>query len=175
MLQKIHIKVNRRWVSKLLVGAVSFTVIAAIFLRLTVPPAVAAWFDDAYAYRTQYEIGNSGAAVTNQKVKLDIDTATLITANKLQSDCGDSRFTDGSGAILKYYIDTAGGVCNGASTDYYVLIPSINGSGADTLIFHYYGNPTAVNGTQASQFGEATFTPTSGPTAAPEEQSPGPI
>lgn len=144
-------------------------------IRVLIPPkeASAAWYDEAWAYRTKITFGNTGAADSNKKVKFDIDTATQITAGKMQSDCGDSRFTDINGVLYQYYIDTVGGACNTSSTDYYVLIPSII-TGTNTL-FHYFGNPTVANGTQASQFSQATFTPTSGPTIGSEEQAPTPV
>src|SRR3989338_772933 len=141
---------------------------SVIFLLLTSKESEAGWYDDNWLYRVSLSIGNTGAADSNKKVKLDIDTATLITAGKMQSDCGDSRFTDATGKLLKYYIDTSGGACNGASTDYYVLMESIPVGGS--IIYHYYGNTNASNGTEGAQFSESTFTPNSGPTAATEEQ-----
>mgnify|MGYP001601057921 CR=1 FL=1 len=145
----------------------------AIALLLTSRSAQAAWFDDNWAYRTSLTIGNTGGADADKKVKFDIDTATLLTAGKIQADCGDSRFTDASGNLLDYYLDSAGGACNTASTDYYVLVPTINSG--NTFIYHYYGNPTAANGTVAAQFSESTFSPTSGPTAGSEEKGAGPV
>ncbi|MBI4136716.1 DUF2341 domain-containing protein, partial [Candidatus Roizmanbacteria bacterium] len=133
----------------------------------------AAWFDDNWSHRLKYTFTNTGSAVSNQKVKFDIDTATLITDGKLQSDCGDSRFTDANGIVLQYYLDSSGGACNGASTDYYVLVPTI-GVGT-TTIYHYYGNPSASNGTEAAQFSQSTFSPNSGPTGGSEENGPAPV
>ncbi|KKU90523.1 MAG: hypothetical protein UY22_C0054G0004, partial [Candidatus Amesbacteria bacterium GW2011_GWC1_48_10] len=137
------------------------------FLRLT-SPASAAWFDDSWAYRTKITIGNTGAADSNKKVKFDIDTATLITAGKLLSGCHDIRFTNANGALLRYFLDTANGACNTNSTDLWVLVDTINSGNTD--LYMYYGNPGASTGTEAAQFGEATFSPTSGPTLASEEK-----
>src|SRR3989304_3145824 len=109
-----------------------------VFLTLTSSRVARAWFDDSWAYRALLTFNNSGSAVTDQKVKFDIDTAALISAGKIQNDCGDSRFTDISGNLLQYYLDNAGGDCNTTSTDYYVLIPVINAG--DNLLYHYYGN-----------------------------------
>src|SRR4030042_7025679 len=124
-------------------------------------------------YKTNIKFGNSGSAVTDNKVKLDIDTASLISAGKIQTDCGDSRFVTENGQVLRYYLDSSGGACNTASTDYYVLFPNIV-SGTN-VIYQYYGNPQAVNGTESSQFSQTTFTPTSGPTYGSEEKTPGPV
>jgi len=135
-----------------------------------VKEAKAAWFNDNWAYRTPLNFTHN-ADVSDTKVKFDIDTASLTT-DKLQADCGDSRFTDINGNLLRYFIDEAGGACDGVSTDYYVLIPTIvNGS---NTIFHYYGNPSASNGTEAAQFSEATTTPSGAISGGSEEKGPGP-
>ncbi len=146
-----------------------------LFLLLTKAPQTvsAGWWDDNWNYKTKIIFGNSGSADTDKKVKFDIDTATLITAGKMQSDCGDSRFVTENGQILRYYLDSSGGACNTTSTDYYVLFPAIT-SGTN-VIYHYYGNPQAINGTESSQFSQSTFTPTSGPTSGSEEKTPGPV
>lgn len=117
----------------------------------------AGWWDDTWHYRTAITVTNSGAADSNKKIKFDIDTQTLITDGKMQTDCGDSRFTSAEGVELLYYLDSAGGDCNTASTDYYVLVPTIPTGNFD--IYHYYGNPSAINGTQSAQFSQATFSP----------------
>ena len=163
----MRLKWNRMMVVPLLIAGIG------LWLLWPHSSPKAGWFDDNWMYRVAISIGNTGSADSNKKVKLDIDTAALITANKIQSDCGDSRFTDASGKLLHYYIDTAGGACNTNSTDYYVLMESIPAGGS--IIYHYYGNTTAANGTEAAQFSQATFTPNSGPTAASEEQSTGPV
>lgn len=102
----------------------------------------AAWFNDNWSYRTEYTVTH-GSALTDRKIKIDIDTATLITAGKLQSDCDDSRFTNSQGVILEHFIDSVTGACNTSSTDYYVRIPTINNG--STVIIHYYGNVSAPN------------------------------
>lgn len=134
---------------------------------------IAAWFNENWNYRVSLTITHN-AVVTNNKVKFDIDTATLITNGQMQADCGDSRFTDQNGKLLPYYLDTAGGACNGASTDYYVLIPTVNNG--TTVIYHYYGNPSAPNGTTTTQLSYETLSPSGGAASAgSEEKGPGPI
>ena len=133
---------------------------------------VAAWYDDNWNYRVKYTINNTGSADANKKVKADIDTQALVTDEKIQVDCDDSRFTDINGKILEYFIDATGGACNTASTDYYVLVPTINAG--DTVIYHYFGNPSATAGTKSAQFSQATFTPNT-LTAASAETGRGPI
>jgi hypothetical protein len=118
-----------------------------------------AWYDDSWNYRVKYTVTNSGATVTNQKIKIDIDTAALITDGKLQPNCADSGFTDINGGVLKYFIDEVNGACNTISSDYWILIPTIH-SGT-TVIYHYYGNPSASAGTENTQFSQTTFSPVS--------------
>ncbi len=129
----------------------------------------AAWFDDGWAYRTALIITNNGAATTLKKVNFTIDTATLITAGKMQSNCSDSRFTDSGGAQLPYYIASG---CNSGTTQYWVLLNTINAG--STVILHYYGNSNAPAGTVAAQFDNATFSPNSS-SANSEEKGVGPI
>lgn len=130
----------------------------------------AGWFDDSWAYRKNITFGNTGASAFNQKVNIAIDTSTPIAAGIMQSDCGDSRFTDYDGKILRYYIASG---CNTTTTQYWVLTPLII-TGTNS-VYHYYGNPNALNGTENAQFSESTFSPTSGPTILSQETGQGPI
>ncbi len=146
---------------------------ALVALYMTPSSSFAAWFNEAWAYRKSLTITHN-AALTNQKIKFDIDTQTLITNGQMQSDCGDSRFTDGNGNLLPYFIDTTGGACNTSSTDYYVYFPIVNNG--TTIIYHYYGNSSAPNGTKNSQLIYPTLTPSGGAASAgSEETGPGPI
>jgi hypothetical protein len=162
---------RRKKFLSVLISLIILSLAIGLIYRLTSKPVSAAWFDDTWAYRTRISL--STVTATNSKVVIPVDTATLITAGKMQADCGDSRFTDVNGKLLRYYMNAAGGAgvgCNDASTDYYVLIPSIVDP---TVIYHYYGNPAAQNGTEGANFAEATVSPTV--TGGSEEQSVGPI
>lgn len=132
--------------------------------------AEAAWFNDSWAYRAAITFGNTGAAQSYQKVNFTVNTSAPINSNQMQSDCGDSRFTDSNGQLLRYYIASG---CNTTTTQYWVLIPTI--SAGNNFVHHYYGNPSALNGTENGQFSQATFSPTSGPTVAAQETGQGPI
>ena len=162
---------NTNYFKKLISLALVLLVLGGFSLKYFTQSAGAAWFDENFAYRTAITFTNSGSAVTYQKVKFDIDTATLISAGKMQSDCGDSRFTDANGKVLKYYLDSTGGACDTNSTDYYVLMPSI--VAGENILYHYYGNLSAVNGTEATQFSESTFSQT--PSVGSEEKAPQPV
>lgn len=132
----------------------------------------AAWYDDAWQYRSKVTFTNSGTAQTDQRVLVTINTQTLISAGKMQATCGDSRFINASGTELLYYLDTAGGACNTTTTNYWILMPDI--PKGTTIIYHYYGNPTALPGTQSQQFTQAAFSPDATPALATEEQGPKP-
>ncbi|MFC1711701.1 DUF2341 domain-containing protein, partial [Patescibacteria group bacterium] len=104
----------------------------------------AAWFDDGYLYRKVVEITNAGSDLTDFQTSFTLDTATLITATKMQSDCDDIRITDVNGKELPHWIEDGNPGCNDASTKIWVKIPSIPTSGA--VLYIYYGNPSAKNG-----------------------------
>ncbi|MEN9328307.1 MAG: hypothetical protein RI947_1115 [Candidatus Parcubacteria bacterium] len=171
------LRFSRSKVKPLLIKIFSVIAILLILVRIFLFPkeTSAVWFDDNYGYRQKVTVGNTGAADTNKKVKFDIDTAALISAGKMISTCADTRFTDGNGKALQYYLDASGGACNTSSTDFYVLIPTINGSSNDTYIYMYYGYPSAAPGTQSTQLTVGTFSPTSGPTYASEEKGITPV
>ena len=146
-----------------------------LFQNLNTQKAEAAWFDDSYAYRVKFTFTHNADIFADRAVTYTLDTAELIAANLMQSDCDDTRFTDGNGKPLLYDLT---GTCNNASTTYEVIFPSIvNGS---NLAYVYYGNPSAVNA-EINSAGYTALTPSSGdppaqtaPTAN-DELGPGPI
>jgi hypothetical protein len=88
--------------------------------------------------------------LTNYQVLVTLDTASLISAGKMRSDCGDIRFTDSDAqTLLSYWIESG---CNSATTKIWVKVPTIPASSTKT-IYVYYGNPSATN--QSS--GDNTF------------------
>jgi hypothetical protein len=91
---------RKRYLLLIALGLVIILTPLAIYLAKNPQGAAAGWWDDGWQYRKKITFGNSGTANTHKKVKFDIDTATLITAGKLQSDCDDIRFTDENGVIL---------------------------------------------------------------------------
>jgi len=109
--------------------------------------AEAAWFNDNWGYRTLLTLPTHSASENNVYISTTIDTATLITAGKLQSDCGDLRFTKQNGEILPFYIQ---GTCNQADT---LITVNFNTYPAGTIpIYYYYGNPSAANGFSTANF-----------------------
>jgi len=107
--------------------------------------------------------------LTNYQASLAINTATLISASKMQADCDDIRLTDNTGQALSFYIDENSEVCNSSSTRIYFKYPQIPTSGA--LVYFYYGNSSArrvVNPTDETNLrpGVAHFDATAGKATA---------
>lgn len=99
-----------------------------------------AWLTN-WNYRKAITISNSGSLLTNYQIQITIDTASLIIATKLRSDCGDIRFTDTDGStLINYWIESG---CNTSTTSIWIKVPSIpNGT---KIIYLYYGNPLEIS------------------------------
>ena len=115
--------------------------ILAIFIFM---PMTFAWWDANYQYRKPITITEtSGSDLSNYQVKLTIDTASLISAGKMNSDCSDIRFVDSDDSTsLSYWIED--GTCDSSSTIVWVKIPSITASSSKT-IYMYYGYASATS------------------------------
>jgi alpha-tubulin suppressor-like RCC1 family protein len=101
------------------------------------------WMSD-WKYRKPITIDNTrnSNTLSNYQVLVTLDTASLISAGKMRSDCGDIRFTDSDAQTqLSYWIESG---CNSATTKIWVKVPSIPGSSTKT-IYVYYGNPSATS------------------------------
>jgi uncharacterized repeat protein (TIGR01451 family) len=95
-------------------------------------------------------ITNSGTGLTDYQVKIALDTATLITQDKMQVDCGDLRVFDTDQTTeIPYWIED--GTCNTAETNIWVKVPSIAASPEETTIYiQYSGDPTGGLATTAN-------------------------
>ncbi len=163
---KLNLKRTLSFVSSLLVFVI-FAVVAAKWLA---HPPQAAWFDDNYAYRQRISFTHNADISSDRRVSVSLDTATLITASKMQSTCKDTRFTDINGKLLRYQLT---GTCNNAATTYDVVFPIIvNGSNTGYV---YYGNPAA--GSASEDVSAITSLSPSGgsPAFATEELGQGPV
>ena len=119
------------------------TIIISYFTLLEKPQTAAAdWFDDSWLYRQTVAITNSGTNQTDFQVMITLDSATLITANKVQSDCDDIRITDINGKLIPHWIEPS--TCNTSATKIWTKVPSITTNGA--TLYLYYGN-SAINST----------------------------
>jgi hypothetical protein len=112
-------------------------------------PGVAGWWNSAWLYRMPIAITeNSGNDLTDYQILLTVNTASLITAGKMRSDCGDIRFAD-DGTLRSYWLESG---CNTAATKIWVKVPSIPAS-STVAIYMYYGNPSATSVSS----GDSTF------------------
>jgi hypothetical protein len=117
--------------------------------------ALSAFRASGWSYRRPITINNTknSNTLSNYQVLVTLDTASLISAGKMRSDCGDIRFTDSDAqTLLSYWIESG---CNSANTKIWVKVPSIPASSTKT-IYVYYGNPNATSLSNA----ENTFTET---------------
>lgn len=133
--------------------------IASVILLITTPiifytafviqsDSEASWFDNNWLYRQGITVTNStGGTLTNMQKLFTINTSTLISAGKLQSNCADLRFINQKSEVLPYYVASG---CNTTTTKVWVLIPSLPTS--TSTVYMYYGNPSATQGSNSSQF-----------------------
>jgi hypothetical protein len=126
----------------------SKAVVLAMMLSLMLP-GIGAWWNASWAYRMPITITeNSGNSLTDYQVLVTINTASLIAAGKMRSDCGDIRFAD-DGTSLSYWLESG---CNTTTTLIWVKVSSIPAN-STVAIYLYYGNASA---TSASN-GDNTF------------------
>ena len=91
-------------------------------------------------YQQTITIDNTNtSALTNYQIEVTLNTASLISAGQMQSDCADIRFTNSSGTLLPYWIE---GGCNTTSTQIWVNVNSLAAS-SNTIIYLYYGSSSA--------------------------------
>lgn len=101
-----------------------------------------------FKYRRAITINNPGSSLTDYQILVTVDTASLISAGKMNSDCSDIEFGDSDLNGYPYWIESG---CNSANTRIWVRVTNIP-AGTKT-IYMYYGNPSAVSMSN----GEATF------------------
>ncbi len=107
------------------------------------------WWDSAWSYRRQINITeNAGQNLTSYPVNITVDTATLISQGKMNSDCSDMRFADPQNNELPFWIS---GGCGTSATTVFVRLPYLNASSTES-IYMYYGNSDATE--TASSFSD---------------------
>ena len=129
--------------------------------------ALAAWFDESWAFRRRIPVTNNTTAETNVYITIaNVDTSDT---SRFQADCGDIRFTKENGQLLDYYIVSG---CGTATTTLHVQFDTLIAGVQD--IYMYYGNPSAANGFTSSDFSTQASNYSVGSLAA-EEKSQGPV
>ena len=148
-LKKRITKLSKKTLVLYLIIAIAVPV--SLFYIFTAEKTEAAWYDDTWSYRqaVTVTVTSSASDVSNLQTRVTMDTNSPITAGKMQSSCQDLRFTNKSGDLLPYYIDSG---CNGASTKIWVLADLVPKNTTTYTMYVYYGNPSAVAGTDATRF-----------------------
>lgn len=103
-----------------------------------------AWFNSSWGYKNNYTINSTvSSTLTNYPAYITMDTATLITAGKMNSSCKDIRVLD-STDTTQYSYEIENGTCNTSSTVVWFKYPSL-ATGNQTVNI-YYGNQLASDG-----------------------------
>lgn len=101
-----------------------------------------------YNYQKPITITNAGSGLTDYQMLFEVDTASLVSAGRMYSDCRDLRFATAAGTELPYWIESG---ANTSATKVWVKVPSIQ-AGTST-IYMCYGNSSAAS----AENGETTF------------------
>ena len=120
------------------VGIVGGLILVYFFL-LRGGGAAASWWNDRWTYRKIVTISNSTTALTDYQAMITLDTATLVSAGKMQSDCDDIRIVGQNGEHYNYWIEPS--TCNTSTTKIWVKVKSIPSTGG--IVYIYYGNTGA--------------------------------
>lgn len=114
------------------------------------------WYNGSWLYRRTITIDNAGNtdSLADFQISLNLDTASLIAAGKMRSDCGDIRFTDSDGVtLINYWIESG---VNSANTRIWVKVPLIPANSVKT-IYMYYGNMDAASMSNINDVLEAYY------------------
>ena len=83
-----------------------------------------AWWDASFQYRMPVTLANGGSTLSDYQVLVTVNTASLVSAGKMRSDCADMRFAGSSDAALSFWLESG---CNSASTKVWVKDSSVPG------------------------------------------------
>ena len=137
--EKLSISKKTVLIASALVIAIGIPI--AYFLATNNSEDSRAWYSSSWLYRKSISVANPNSTLTNEDVLIEYDTASLISAGKLQPDCDDLRFVDSDDSTtLAYWIE---GGCNTPTTHIWVRIPSLPSGGK--TIYMYYGNSSATS------------------------------
>ena len=102
-------------------GIIAVLIVAiSLTLFFSLKDTDAAWWNDNWTYRRLVPVTNNTVEESNVYIAITIDTSDT---DKFQGDCGDLRFTDYGGSLLKYYISS--GCATATTVITIVLVVSI--------------------------------------------------
>ena len=120
-----------------------------MYKRQAFDPAGGSWWNESWNYTRDITIQeNSNNTLEEYQITIYLDTKTLISQDKMNSDCSDIRFvwyneSSQDYVDVPYYIDESPGLaCNTSNTLIWVRVPYI-AANTNTTISLYYGNPDA--------------------------------
>lgn len=118
-------------------------VVSLLFLLSFANFSNAAWWNTDYAYKRSCVINSTvSSTLTDFPAYCVVNTAALISAGKMQSNCNDLRIIN-SGETTQYSHEIEQTTCNTTTTIVWFKHPSL-ASGNQT-VYVYYGNPSATN------------------------------
>ncbi len=136
-----HLKIKKGYKFLIVVILVAAGITGILIFKRS--EAQAAWWNYDWGYRKVFNFTNSSTTISSpRKVLVTVDTATLITAGKMQATCDDVRFTDTNGQLLDYFIDTNTSNCNTSTTNFYIKLNTI--VAGVNQVYMYYGNASAT-------------------------------
>lgn len=141
--QEGFIKFTKRSLTSYLIVSTLFVGTGLIYLfNPFIKEADAAWFNDNWLYRQEVPVTANTGVDTNTFISFSLNTATLLSADRIQSACQDIRVTDAGGNLLPYHVGRTN-ACNNAATTIDALVPTL-ATGASSF-YVYYGNPSVAS------------------------------
>lgn len=124
-----------------------YGIVVVVLALILILPVVEAWFDTDWDFRNPFNVRvNISSDLTNYTAPFVVNTQTLISQGKLQSDCRDIRFVNGSdtGSFIPYEYDD---YCNNAKSVFWAGRINLTAGvyNQPNLHYVYYGNSGASN------------------------------
>lgn len=119
---------------------------AAIILLMC--STASAWLS-GYDHRMQIDINNTGNNLTDYQYSFTLNTATLVSAGKMNANGSDCRITNATDVLQSFWNETA---FNDSSTKIWVNASSL-GNITNTTHYFYYGE----SGASSAVDGDGTF------------------
>ncbi|MDP3724574.1 MAG: DUF2341 domain-containing protein, partial [bacterium] len=128
---------------------VLFFAIFALKGNLVQEAQAAFWWDEDYQFRKPIFVSNNSSVnhVRKEVLVKTLDTSTLVSTGKMQSDCDDLRFVDDRGLVFDHWISTG---CNTTSTNVWMMMDQIPVGASN--VYAYYGNSSITNAEKRHEF-----------------------
>lgn len=133
-------RTRQRFVIPILSIAVLFLAGFAIYKSQQPKDVRAGWFNDRWGYRLVVTVNNhSSYDVTQIPYLVELDTTSIISEGKMQTDGDDIRVTDNNGRVVKFQLEKS--TINTSNTGiWFEATQEANGT---ATYYIYYGNPSA--------------------------------